>query len=30
MERWYQMSNINWRSWDEPVTKNEVENVGEK
>jgi hypothetical protein len=24
------MSNINWRSWDEPVTKNEVENVGEK
>lgn len=23
------MSKINWRSWDEPVTKKEVENVGE-
>ncbi|MGG3283315.1 SMI1/KNR4 family protein [Paenibacillus solani] len=24
------MSNVEWRSWDEPVTKIEVENVGEK
>lgn len=23
------MSNVKWRSWDEPVTKKEVENVGE-
>ncbi len=24
------MSKLNWRSWDEPITKKEVENVGEK
>lgn len=30
MGRWYQMSNIKWRSWDEPVTKEEVEKVAEK